>query len=164
LPGIFGSDWHATITHLERIMFKHILLPIDGSELSMRAARTGIELAQKCGAEVHALHVVPTFQALVYMSEALAAAEPTYIEESIALASEYLAQVKQLAGSAGVKYSGNHEIAERPHEIILRTCREKGCDLVVMASHGRRGLSRLLLGSETQKVLLEGEVPVLVCH
>ena len=145
-------------------MFKHILLPIDGSELSLRAAKVGIELAQSCGASVHALHVVPTFQAFIYMSEALAGAEPTYIEESMALATGYLAQVKQLAEQAGVKYSGNFDVAERPHEIILQTVREKACDLVVMASHGRRGPSRWLLGSETQKVLLEGDVPALVCH
>ena len=145
-------------------MFKHILLPIDGSELSLRAAKVGIELARSCGASVHALHVVPTFQAFIYMSEALAAAEPTYIEESMALATGYLAQVQQLAAQAGVKYNGNYEVAERPYEVILRTIREKGCDLVVMGSHGRRGVTRLLLGSETQKVLLEGDVPVLVCN
>ena len=145
-------------------MFKHILLPIDGSELSLRAATTGIELAKVCGARVHVLHVVPTFQALVYMSEALVAAEPSYIEESMKLATEYLAQVKHIADAAGVKYSGNYDVAERAHEVILRTVRENGCDLVVMGSHGRRGMSRWLLGSETQKVLLEGDVPVLVCR
>ena len=145
-------------------MFKHILLPIDGSELSLRAAKTGVELAKVCGARIHVLHVVPTFQAFVYMSEALVAAEPSYIEESMKLAAEYLAQVKRLAEDAGVKYSGNYEVAERAHEVILQAIREKGCDLVVMGSHGRRGLSRLLLGSETQKVLLESDVPVLVCR
>lgn len=145
-------------------MFKQILLPIDGSELSLRAAKTGIELARVCGARVHVLHVVPTFQALVYMSEALVAAEPSYIEESMKLATEYLAQVKRLAEEAGVECSGNYAVAERAHEIILQTMREKGCDLVVMGSHGRRGLTRLLLGSVTQNVLLQGDVPVLVCN
>jgi nucleotide-binding universal stress UspA family protein len=144
-------------------MFKHILLPIDGSELSLRAAKMGIELAKTCGARVHALHVVPAFQALIYMSEALAASEATYTEQSMELAAEYLDDVKRLAEEAGVKYSGHYDVAEHPHEVILQTAREKRCDLVVMASHGRRGLSRLLLGSETQKVLLQGEVPVLVC-
>lgn len=145
-------------------MFKHILLPIDGSELSLRAAKMGVELAKTCGARVYALHVVPTFQALVYMSEALAASESTYTEEAMDLAAGYLADVKQLAEDAGVKYSGSYDVAERAHEVILQTAREKHCDLVVMASHGRRGLSRLLLGSETQKVLLQGDVSVLVCH
>lgn len=145
-------------------MFKHILLPIDGSELSLRAAKMGIELAKTCGARVHALHVVPAFQALIYMSEALAASEATYTEQSMELAAEYLDDVKRLAEEAGVKYSGHYDVAEHPHEVILQTAREKRCDLVVMASHGRRGLSRLLLGSETQKVLLQGEVPVLVCN
>lgn len=145
-------------------MFKHILLPIDGSELSLRAAKMGVELAKTCGARVHALHVVPAFQALIYMSEALAASEATYTEQSMELAAEYLDDVKRLAEEAGVKYSGHYDVAEHPHEVILQTAREKRCDLVVMASHGRRGLSRLLLGSETQKVLLQGEVPVLVCN
>ena len=145
-------------------MFKHILLPIDGSELSLRAAKMGIELAKTCGARVHALDVVPAFQALIYMSEALAASEATYTEHSMELAAEYLDDVKRLAEEAGVTYSGHYDVAEHPHEVILQTAREKRCDLVVMASHGRRGLSRLLLGSETQKVLLQGEVPVLVCN
>ncbi len=145
-------------------MFKHILLPIDGSELSLRAAKVGIELARTCGARVYALHVVPAFQALIYMAEALAISEAAYNEEAMVLAAGYLAQVQRLAEDAGVKYSGSYDVAERPHEIILQTTREKGCDLVVMASHGRRGLSRWLLGSETQKVLLQGDVPVLVCR
>ncbi len=143
-------------------MFKHILLPIDGSELSLDAAKMGIKLAQTCGARVYALHVVPAFQALVYMSEAVAAAEPAYTEEAMGLAAEYLAQVRRLAEDAGVTYSGSYDVAEHAHEVILQTAREKHCDLVVMASHGRRGLSRLLLGSETQKVLLRSDVPVLV--
>ncbi|MEO6798698.1 MAG: universal stress protein [Rhodanobacter sp.] len=145
-------------------MFKHILLPIDGSELSLRAAKVGIELAQTCGARVYALHVVPAFQAINYISEAAAASEPAYTEQAMGLATEYLAQVQRLAEEAGVKYSGGYDIAERAHEIILQTASEKHCDLVVMASHGRRGLSRLLLGSETQKVLLQVDVPVLVCR
>ena len=145
-------------------MFKHILLPIDGSELSLRAAKVGIELAQACGSRVHALHVVPAYQALIYMSGALAAAEPTYTEQATGLAVEYLAQVQRLAEDAGVKYDGSYDVAERPHEVILQTALEKHCDLVVMGSHGRRGLTRLLLGSETHKVLLQTEVPVLVCN
>lgn len=145
-------------------MFKHILLPIDGSELSLRAAKTGVELAKTCGARVYALHVVPTYQALIYMSGALAASESTYTEQAMDLAAGYLADVKRLAEDAGVKYSGSYDVAEHPYEVILQTAREKQCDLVVMASHGRRGLTRLLLGSETQKVLLQGDVPVLVCR
>ncbi|MEO9079389.1 MAG: universal stress protein [Rhodanobacter sp.] len=145
-------------------MFKHILLPIDGSDLSLGAARLGIELAKTCGASVHVLHVVPSFQAFIYMSAALVSSEATYTEEAIVLAAEYLAQVQHLADNAGVKYSSSYIVAERPHEIIMQTTREQHCDLVVMASHGRRGLSRWLLGSETQKVLLQGDVPVLVCR
>jgi nucleotide-binding universal stress UspA family protein len=145
-------------------MFKHILLPIDGSDLSLGAARLGIELAKTCGARIHTLHVVPSFQAFIYMSEALVGSQAAYTEQAISLAVEYLAQVQRLAEDAGVQYSGSYVVAERPHEIIMQTTREQHCDLVVMASHGRRGLSRWLLGSETQKVLLQGDVPVLVCR
>lgn len=145
-------------------MFKHSLLPIDGSELSLRAVTAGVELAPSCGARVLALQVVPTFPAFIYMSEALAAAEPTYIQESIALARGYLAQMEQLAAQAEVRCSGNYEVAERSHEIIRQTVREKACELVVTASRGRRGRSRWLPGSETQKVLPEGDVPALVCR
>lgn len=145
-------------------MFKHILLPIDGSDLSLAAARVGIELAKTCGARVHALHVVPSFQGFIYMSEALVGSEAAYTEEAVSLATEYLAQVQRLAEQAGVEYSGSYVVAERPSENIMQTTREQQCDLVVMGSHGRRGLSRWLLGSETQKVLLQGDVPVLVCR
>lgn len=145
-------------------MFKHILLPIDGSDLSINAAKTGIELAKLCGAQVHALHVVPSLQSFMYMSDALIGSEAAYIEQAIVLAAEYLARVQRMAEDAGVTCNGSYVVAERPHENILQATREQHCDLVVMASHGRRGLSRWLLGSETQKVLLQGEVPVLVCR
>ncbi len=145
-------------------MFKHILLPIDGSDLSLRAAKLGIELAQTCHARVYALHVVPPYQTLTYMAEMLATTEVIYTQEAVGRAEEYLTQVQRLAEDAGIKYSGGHIIGERPHEIIISTATAQHCDLIVMASHGWRGVTRLLLGSETQKVLLKGDVPVLVCH
>lgn len=98
------------------------------------------------------------------MPEALIGSEAAYTEEAISLAAEYLTQVQRLAEDAGVEYSGSYVVSERPHEVIMQTTREQQCDLVVMASHGRRGLSRWLLGSETQKLLLQGDVPVLVCR
>jgi nucleotide-binding universal stress UspA family protein len=145
-------------------MFKHILLPIDGSDLSLGAAKLGIELAQTCGARVYALHVVPAYQTFAYVVELLATTEQVYMEEAQARAAEYLAQVRSLANDAGVEYNDDRIVVERPHEVIIATAAAQHCDLIVMASHGWRGMTRLLLGSETQKVLLKGDVPVLVCH
>jgi nucleotide-binding universal stress UspA family protein len=145
-------------------MFKHILLPTDGSELSLRAATLGIELARTCGARVHALHVVAPYHTIAYMAEILAATEITYTHEATVRAGQYLADVRRMAEAAGVECSTEYVFDDRPHEAIVRAVREQHGDLVVMASHGWRGVTRLLLGSEVHKVLLESEIPVLVCH
>ncbi len=145
-------------------MFKHLLVPTDGSELSVRTAHTAIELAQACHARIHALHVVPPFHSMSYMAEMLAAAELNYTQESIARAERYLADVRDLAAKAGVACDTSYVLDDHPHHAIVQTVADKHCDLIVMASHGWRGLNRLLLGSETQKVLLTSNVPVLVCH
>jgi nucleotide-binding universal stress UspA family protein len=145
-------------------MFKHLLVPTDGSELSLRAAKMAIELAQTCHARIHALHVVPPFHTVSYMAEMLAATELTYTQESIARAERYLADVRDLAAKADVPCDTSYVLDDRPHQVIAQTAADKHCDLIVMASHGWRGLNRLLLGSETHKVLLKSNVPVLVCH
>lgn len=145
-------------------MFKRILLPIDGSDLSLRAAKLGIELAQTCGARVHALHVVPSYQTVTYATDMLSMTEAIYTDDAITRAEDYLQKIRNLAENAGVKYSDGYVIAEQPFEVILQTTGEQHSDLVVMGSHGRRGLTRLLLGSETQKVLLRSDVPVMVCR
>ncbi|HEX5307407.1 MAG TPA: universal stress protein [Dyella sp.] len=145
-------------------MFKHLLVPTDGSELSTRAAHTAIELAQACQAGIHVLHVVPPFHTVSYMAEMLAATEISYTQESIARAERILADVRDLAARAHVPCDSSYVLDDRPHQVITETARDKQCDLIVMASHGWRGLNRLLLGSETHKVLLKSDVPVLVCH
>ncbi|MEO7066080.1 MAG: universal stress protein [Rhodanobacter sp.] len=145
-------------------MFKRILLPIDGSDLSLRAAKLGVELAQTCSARVHALHVVPSYQTITYVTDMLSTTEAIYTDDAVTRAEDYLQKVRNLAENAGVKYSDGYVIAEQPFEVILQTAGEQHSDLIVMGSHGRRGLTRLLLGSETQKVLLRSDVPVMVCH
>ncbi len=145
-------------------MFKHILLPIDGSELSLRAVKLGLELAQTCHASAYGLHVVQPYQTFGNVGELLTTNEQVYTADMLALATKYLAQVRSLAEEAGVAYNDRHVSGEHPHEIILATASTQHCDLIVMASHGWRGMTGLLLGSETQKVLLQGDVPVLVCH
>ena len=143
-------------------MFKHILLPTDGSDLSTRAVKLGIELAQACHARVYALHVVSPYHTVSYMAEMLAATEATYMQEATARAERYLAQVQHAAKVANVEYDGSHVLNDHPHEAIIETVDKQHCDLVVMASHGRRGLKRVLLGSETQHVLTHSSIPVLV--
>lgn len=145
-------------------MFKHILIPIDGSELSLRAAKTGVEQAALTKGKVTAIHVISPFQTIAYMGAILAATEFAYNEEARASGQRHLDQVKALADDAGVPYEGLLEFGDQPYEIIVQACKDKHADLIVMGSNGWRGMTRLLLGSETHKVLLRADVPVLVCH
>ncbi|MHA6203655.1 universal stress protein [Dyella soli] len=145
-------------------MFRHILLPIDGSELSTRAASTGIELAALAKARVLVLHVIPPFQTVAFAGVLLTSTEYTYNEQAKANGARYLADAHAMAEAAGVSSEGEAIFSDQPADIIIRIAGERDCDLIVMGSHGRRGMTRLLLGSETQKVLLGCGVPVLVCR
>lgn len=145
-------------------MFKHILLPIDGSELSLRAVDTGLSLAARLGARVHAFHVVPPFPALTYMVDIIQANQEFYVQEAITRGEDYLKEVGRRAGVAGVPCESSHETDHHPYAAIVAAASRHQCDLIVMASHGWHGIDRLLLGSETHKVIVNGDVPVLVCH
>ena len=145
-------------------LFRRILLPIDGSELSLHAFGMGLELAKTFGARAVAMHVVPPYNAIAYMTEFLAAAELRYSQHAVESASRYLDRAKASAKEAGVPCECHYVFGEHPHEAILEAVAEHHCDLIVMASHGLHGLNRLILGSETQKVLAKSTVPVLVCH
>jgi nucleotide-binding universal stress UspA family protein len=145
-------------------MFKHILLPVDGSELSLRAVDTGLALAARLGARVHAFHVVPPFPALTYMVDIIQANQEFYVQEAVARGEEYLKEVEQRASAAGVPCESSHATDHHPYAAIIAAASRHQCDLIVMASHGWHGIDRLLLGSETHKVIVNGDVPVLVCH
>lgn len=145
-------------------MFRRILLPIDGSQLSLRAFGMGLELAKTFGATAVVMHVVPPYNSIAYMSEFLAAAEFGYSQHAVENASRYLEEAKRKAVQAGVMCECHYMFGERPHEAILDAATEHHCDLIVMATHGWHGINRLLLGSETQKVLAHCPVPVLVCR
>ena len=145
-------------------MYQHILLPTDGSELSTQAVREGIRFAKSLGARVTALHTTSQF----YPSQMLA-------PEIIVRAREYEGHVKEevarvlgvvedVAREAGVACTALHRASDNPWEEIIKVATEQGCDLIVMASHGRHGVSALLLGSETTKVLTHSKIPVLVCR
>ena len=145
-------------------LFRHILLPIDGSDLSLRALALGLDMAKLCNAKVSVIHAVPPFHSLAYMTELIAASELNYNQEAVKSASGYLAQAKALADAAQVPCECHYAFGEHPYETILSAVNEYRCDLIVMASHGLHGLNRFILGSETQKVLTKSTVPVLVCH
>lgn len=145
-------------------MYQRILVPTDGSPLSGKAVRSAVELAASLGAEVVALHVVPRYPTSYFQggiaatAEEIARIEQQWAEQGQALADTVLAA----AAAAGVKAKAVTVRSDLVAEAILAAVRKHRCDLVVMASHGRKGLKRLLLGSETQHVLTHGNVPVLV--
>ena len=159
----------ATIDHAHPIqqkttLFRHILLPIDGSDLSLRAFALGLDMAKLCGAKVLAIHAVPPFHSIAYMMELLAASELNYSQQAVKSATGYLEQAKALANAAHVPCECHYAFGEHPYETILNAVDEHHCDLIVMASHGWHGLNKLILGSETQKVLSKSTIPGLFCH
>jgi nucleotide-binding universal stress UspA family protein len=146
-------------------MFKHLLLPTDGSKLADRAVQRGIEFAKEIKAQVTAVHVIPEFTMMADESFVLptsADLKRRYDKEAKARAEKMLAKIGERAQAAGVKSEGIAVMGDRPYEEIIETAKKRKCDLIVMASHGRRGLSGLLLGSETSKVLTHSKIPVLV--
>ena len=143
-------------------MFTHILLPTDGSAASEAAIRQGIEFAKETGARVTGFHAVPEFHTFTYQAEMLEDTPEQYRKDSEAHARKCLSSIESAARGAGVACEVIFKNADHPYEAIIATAAERGCDLIAMASHGRRGLKGVLMGSETQKVLTHSTVPVLV--
>ena len=148
-------------------MYKHILVPTDGSKLSARAIRAACDLAQTCGAKVTGVYVIPPYSPPLYAEGMIYVAElgpKRHKEVMQQAAKKALAVLSAEARRAGVACAGVAPVADQPWEGILKAARGKRCDLIVMASHGRRGIAGLLLGSETTKVLTHSKIPVLVCR
>ncbi len=146
-------------------MFKHLLLPTDGSALAGKAVARGFGLAKSLGARVTLLSVVPEFQMVADESFAVpmsAQLKIRYEKEAAARATGALQKLRQKAAKAGIKADVVVLVGDLPYRQIIATARKCKCDAVVMASHGRRGLTGLLLGSETVKVLTHSKIPVLV--
>jgi len=143
-------------------MYKHLLLPTDGSELSRRAAEEGIRLAQALGAQVTTLHVTPLFRPTEVHAHAIMREAHDDEERSRVQAQKVLEKVTRVARAAGVTCATVHRVSDRPADVIIDMARELGCDLVLMASHGLSGIRALVLGSVTSKVLTLARVPVLV--
>ena len=146
-------------------MFKHILLPTDGSKLAARAIARGIGLGKSLGARLTLLSVVPEFRMVADESFAVpmsAELKKRYEEEAKQRAGKMLLAIQKRVTNAGLKCQTVVSASDLPYQQIIAVARKHKCDLVVMASHGRRGLTGLLLGSETVKVLTHSKIPVLV--
>jgi nucleotide-binding universal stress UspA family protein len=143
-------------------MFRHILLPTDGSELSAAAIKQGVRFAKSIGAKVTGLCVMQQQHPFFYETEIPKEALEQIAKQGKELAQTYLAAIENEAKDAGVAFDTVYEINDYPYEAIIRVAEQKGCDLIMMASHGRRGVGALLIGSETQKVLTHSKIPVLV--
>ena len=147
------------------MMFKHILLPTDGSPHSDKGVRAGIAFAKRIKARVTTIHVVPEFRALAddsLMPTSAVELRQRFIEEATARGKRIVDKVAKRAKTAGVRCGTIVAPGGLPYEQIIAAARKHKCDLILMASHGRRGLSSMLLGSETAKVLTHSKVPVLV--
>jgi nucleotide-binding universal stress UspA family protein len=148
-------------------MFKNILVPTDGTKLSARAVRSAVALAKTCGAKITGVYVIPPYVPPVYSEGMLYMADigPQRHKELMAKAAKKaLDALGAEARRGGVACTTVAPLAEQPWQGILKTVRGKRCDAIVMASHGRRGIAGLLLGSETTKVLTHSKIPVLVCR
>ncbi|SHI24122.1 universal stress protein [Pollutimonas bauzanensis] len=143
-------------------MYKHILLPTDGSSASEAAVQACFQLARQLGAKVTGLHVLPEFHVFTYKTEMLEDTRAQFVKDSEEHARKILSPVERLAQETGVICSTMHVVSDDPYEAIIQVAQDSQCDLIVMASHGRKGVKGLLLGSETQKVLTHSRIPVLV--
>jgi nucleotide-binding universal stress UspA family protein len=146
-------------------MYKHVMLPYDGSELSDRALTEGIAFAKHSGAKITLMFVVTPYHLPIggdHGSDMVKEIEHRHAVETEKHANEMLERGRQRASEAGVQCETIVRPGFHPHQEIIKTVGERKCDLILMASHGRRGLQGLLLGSETVKVLTHCSIPVLV--
>jgi nucleotide-binding universal stress UspA family protein len=149
-------------------MFRHILVPTDGSALSLRAVKMALKIARAHRARVTAFHVIAPFVPVAYMEGVIPYPElysPTeYKRAAEAGARRLLERVARRAATTRVRCNTAFAMSDAPWRAIIRAARGKRCDLIVMSSHGRTGLGAVVLGSVTTKVLTHSKIPVLVCR
>lgn len=145
-------------------MFKHLLVPTDGSELSQASVERAVRFASDAGARITFFYAQPDFPMPIYGEGALI--DPTtpdqFAKSAAAEAKAILDKAKAAASAAGVSAETDTTVSEVPYEGIIAAADRHSCDLIFMASHGRSGIAGLLLGSETQKVLSHTKIPVLI--
>ena len=148
-------------------MYKHILVPTDGTALSQKAVKAAARLARGMNAKVTALHVIPAYMPPMAAEAAVmyeAYSPQQYKKETEASARKTLDKAKAALDASHVRSDTAFVTNDHPWSAIVKAARTRKCDLIVMASHGRRGITGLLLGSETTKVLTHSKTPVLVCR
>jgi nucleotide-binding universal stress UspA family protein len=148
-------------------MFKHILIPTDGSKLAAKGVKAGVRLAKALGARVTFIHVIPPYLPLMYAGldgYVNGEARRNFKTNSERAAQVALAAAEREARAAGVRCSTRSTTDPEPWGGIVRVARSSRCDAIAMASHGRSGLGGLILGSQTQRVLAHSKLPVLVAR
>ena len=144
-------------------MYRKILLPTNGSALCESAVQKGIDFAKFAGASVVGFHAIPATSYLIYTeagpSDVLA---EQFERDALARGERLVKALEEQARAAGVASESLTLVNDHPWEGIIEAANQRNCDLIFMASHGRRGLSALLLGSETTKVLTHSKIPILV--
>lgn len=145
-------------------MFKHILIPTDGSPVSSKAVRAGIALAREHGAKVTGYHAVEPVPAHLYGEGYIAdkGMVAEFERRQRAAAKKHIASLAREALKAGVPFEPVVQTSSRPYDAIVEAAKKRNCDLILMSSHGYRGLDRLMLGSVADKVIQRSKVPVLV--
>ena len=145
-------------------MYKHLLVATDGSKLSAKAVAHAIALAQVLGAKLTAFYASPDYPMPIYAEGTayMSMTRKDYTALCRKEADKILKPISLNAKAAGLEFNSAHVIAAAPWEAILAAARRNKCDAILMASHGRRGVSALLLGSETQKVLTQTKLPMIV--
>lgn len=142
-------------------MFKKILVPTDGSDIALKAAVTAAQLAKSQGAQIVGVYVIDPFP-YIGIGDASAAGLQAYLAEAKSAAGQALDAVAQACKAEGVAFAGDTIERNVVYEGVIETAEAEGCDLIVMASHGRQGVKALILGSVAQKVLTHAKVPVLI--
>jgi nucleotide-binding universal stress UspA family protein len=148
-------------------MYRHILVPTDGSKLSLKAAKEAASLARTLKARITAVYVVEPFMPPLLVEGAMIRGPVTdeqYRDATTKIANEALAKVRKAAAAEKVACEVVSTIGAQPWEGILKTAKAKKCDVIVMASHGRGVIAGAILGSETTQVLARSKTPVLVCR
>lgn len=146
-------------------MYKHILIATDGSDLARKGLEHGLSLARALGAKISVLTVFEPLRSDMASAARLGGThDPAarYDQQIEAMMKDRFAFIEERAAEHGVAVDMTHEIDDSPAEAIVRAARLSGCDLVVMSSHGRRGMRKILLGSQTSEVLVHTTIPVLV--
>jgi nucleotide-binding universal stress UspA family protein len=145
-------------------MYKHILIPTDGSPLAEQAITQGFTLAKMLNARVTVVTVVPPFHVIAVEPMMVTTTREEYGKDIERVVERRLAMPRAAAKAAGIVYDDVYVVEEHPWAAIIETARNSACDLIMMASHGRKGMSALVLGSETTKVLTHSKIPTLVCR